>query len=56
MSGGSCDVDDLVEMYNAQIRFYYKENPDDLNDEEFARRVKELKWLAESGHLKGAKL
>jgi len=38
------------------IRLFFKENPDDLTDEEFAGRIKELKFLAEEGFLKGVKL
>jgi hypothetical protein len=37
---------------DAMIRFYFKENPDSLDDYEFARRVKELKFLSEQGMLK----
>jgi hypothetical protein len=43
-------------MIDAQIRFFFKENPDTLSDEEYCRRVKELKWLAEEGFLHGTKL
>jgi len=43
-------------MYNAQIRFLFKENPEALSDEDFAKRVKELKWLAEEGYLSGIRL
>lgn len=39
-------------MYNAMIRFYYKENPDALDDMEYAKRIKELDWLSEEGLLK----
>lgn len=38
-------------MYDALIRFFFKENPDGLNDVEYARRRKELKWLSQSGFL-----
>jgi hypothetical protein len=36
-------------MYDAMVRFLFKENPDELSDMEYARRVKELRWLSESG-------
>jgi hypothetical protein len=43
-------------MYDAMIRFFFKENPDHLSDEEYARRIKELRWLADEGFLKGITL
>ena len=43
-------------MNNAMIRFFFKENPDKLSDDEYAGRVKELKWLADEGFLRGIKL
>jgi hypothetical protein len=43
-------------MFNAQIRFFFKENPDDLSDDDFAIRVNELNWLAKEGMLKGIHL
>jgi hypothetical protein len=49
----SCDIEQVFEMYNTMIRFFFKENPDNLSDMEFARRVKELRWLADEGFLKG---
>ena len=38
------------------IRFFYKEDPDQLSDEEFAVRTKELTWLGNEGFLRGVKL
>lgn len=38
------------------IRFFFKENPEALSDEDFAQRVKELKWLADGGFLSGIRL
>lgn len=35
------------------IRYYFKEDPEMLSDEDFAVRVKELKWLADEGFLRG---
>jgi len=49
-------VDDLLEMYDAMIRFFFKEDPDTLSDDEYARRIKELRWLADEGFLKGITL
>jgi hypothetical protein len=43
-------------MYDAQIRFFFKETPEALSDEDFAKRVKELKWLADEGFLSGIRL
>jgi len=43
-------------MHNAMIRFFFKEKPEALSDEDFASRVKELKWLAECGFLRGITL
>lgn len=38
------------------IRYFFKENPEDLSDEEFAVRVKELRWLGDEGFLRGISL
>jgi len=38
------------------IRFFFKENPDELDDDEYVRRVKELRWLSDEGFLRGIKL
>lgn len=38
------------------IRFFFKENPENLSDDEFVSRVKELRWLSDEGFLKGIKL
>ncbi len=38
------------------IRFFFKEDPDSLNDVEYVRRIKELTWLADEGLLRGVKL
>jgi hypothetical protein len=38
------------------IRFFFKENADDLTDEEFACRIKELTFLSEEGFLRGITL
>jgi hypothetical protein len=38
------------------IRFFFKENPESLSDEEYTVRVKELVWLAKEGFLGGIKL
>ncbi|MEL3904446.1 MAG: hypothetical protein P1P63_04975 [Treponemataceae bacterium] len=43
-------------MNDAMIRFFFKENPDSLPDEQYADRIKELKWLANEGFLSGIKL
>jgi hypothetical protein len=43
-------------MYDAMIRFFFKDNPDMLDDDEYVKRIKELRWLAEEGFLKGIKL
>jgi len=43
-------------MYGAMIRLFFKEDPDHLTDEEFARRIKELTWLGNEGFLRGVKL
>jgi hypothetical protein len=51
----SCEIDDLINIYTALIRFHFKEDPELLTDDEFASRVKELKWLAEEGVLTGGK-
>jgi hypothetical protein len=52
----SCDTGVTIDIYNAMIRFFFKENPDELSDVEFAQRVKELTFLSEEGFLKGIKL
>jgi hypothetical protein len=51
----SCETEVEVEVYNAMIRFFFKENPEGLSDMEFAVRVKELCFLAEEGFLRGVK-
>jgi len=38
------------------IRFFFKENPDKLDDYEYAKRVKELVWLSQEGFTKSVKL
>jgi len=38
------------------IRFLFKENPDALDDDEYARRWAELKWLSKEGFLRGITL
>jgi hypothetical protein len=43
-------------MYDAMIRFFFKEDPDPLSDDDFVRRIKELRWLADEGFLKGITL
>jgi hypothetical protein len=43
-------------MFDAMIRFFFKENPNDLTDDDYACRVKELNWLAKEGFLKGIHL
>jgi hypothetical protein len=43
-------------MYDAMIRLFFKENPDTLTDIEYARRIKEISWLAGEGFLRGIKL
>ncbi len=53
---GGCDIDELLPVYDAMMRIFYKEDPDALSDEEYARRIKELTWLAEEGFLRGIKL
>jgi len=49
-------IADTLLQYNAMIRFYYKEDPNLLSDEELCFRIKELKFLAESGLLKAITL
>jgi len=49
-------MDDVLRMNDAMIRFFFKENPDDLSDVDYAGRIKELKWLAGEGLLRGIKL
>jgi len=51
-----CVLEEILEMYDAMIRFFFKENPDHLDDEDYVRRVKELRWLSEEGFTKGIKL
>jgi hypothetical protein len=46
------DIIELCFQNDAMIRFYFKENPDNLDDYEYARRIKELKFLAKGGMLK----
>lgn len=41
---------------DAMIRFFFKENPDNLSDEEYARRWKEINWLSGEGFLRGITL
>ncbi len=38
------------------IRFFFKENPDLLSDEDYAVRIKELTWLGKEGFLRGIHL
>jgi|GEM_PF-6138602 len=38
------------------IRFFFKENPETLDDETFASRVKELRFLSDNGFLRGITL
>lgn len=52
----SCDELELFTMYDAMIRFFFKENPDNLTDDDYAFRVKELNWLAKEGFFKGIHL
>lgn len=49
---GEVDLLELCAQNDAMIRFYFKENPDRLDDYEYARRIKELKFLANEGMLK----
>jgi len=49
----NCDIWELIEMYNAMVRLFFKEDPDKLSDDEFARRIEELRWLSEEGFLRG---
>jgi len=49
-------MEESWQMYDAMIRFFFKEDPDTLTDFEYARRSKELSWLANEGFLKGIKL
>ena len=49
-------MDDVMRMNDAMIRFFFKENPDFLCNEDYAARIKELKWLADEGFLRGIKL
>lgn len=55
LKSGICDIDELIEVYDAMIRFHFKENPELLSDIDYASRIKELKWLADEGFLKGNK-
>ena len=43
-------------MYDAMVRLLFKEDPDGLSDSEYARRVKEMRWLADEGFLRGTTL
>jgi hypothetical protein len=43
-------------MIDAMIRFFFKENPEQLTDEEYASRFLEIKWLAKQGFLRGIML
>ena len=52
----SCEIGELVLMFDAMIRFFFKEDPASLPDDEYAWRIKELTWLAGEGFLKGIKL
>ena len=45
-----------MRMYDGLIRFFFKEDPDSLEDMEYARRIKELSWLGKEGFLRGIKL
>lgn len=38
------------------IRFFFKQDPDTLDDDEYVRLIKELLWLADEGFLKGITL
>jgi hypothetical protein len=51
-----CDIEDLILCYNAMIRFFFKENPERLDDVTFASRVQELRFLADNGFLRGINL
>ncbi|MDD2996363.1 MAG: hypothetical protein PHP99_09155 [Paludibacter sp.] len=52
----SCDISEIMNMYDAMIRFFFKENPVLLSDEDYAVRIKELTWLSKEGFLKGTHL
>jgi hypothetical protein len=45
-------MDVVTGVYNAMIRFFFKENPERLSDMEFAQRIRELTFLTEEGFLK----
>jgi len=45
-------LDTLIQQYDAMIRYYFKENPDNLNDDQYADRIRELKFLSKEGLLK----
>ena len=49
-------MDELVGIYNAMIRFFFKEPPELLDDETFASRVKEVRFLSDNGFLSGINL
>jgi hypothetical protein len=46
----------IYQMFDAMIRFFFKEDPDRLDDEAYAVRISELKWLAKQGFLRGITL
>lgn len=53
----SCDDMAIhIKIYNAMIRFFFKENPEKLSDIEFVERIRELRFLADEGFLRGIKL
>lgn len=41
---------------DALIRFFFKENPDLLTDDEYAIRWNELRWLSKEGLFRGIKI
>jgi hypothetical protein len=45
-------MDITIAVYNAMIRFFFKENPETLSDMDFAVRVRELCFLAGEGFFK----
>jgi hypothetical protein len=48
-------MEKTFDMYDAMIRFYFREDPDTLNDLEYTRRAKEILWLKEEGLIKAYK-
>jgi hypothetical protein len=54
--GCDCEDDQLMQIYNAMIRFFFKENPDELSDMDFVSRQRELMFLSDNGFLRGIKL